>query len=300
MLATETYLNGGKGTTATMETLLNRSIMVGNTIWQELNSGFYGPINKGIAQRRGLNAKEQQFAQDAINNAAGGSDLTEGRTDQGSGNDPNVRGPGRVKVPGTNEVYNYWTGTRRGRSYSHADAARFAEEMERKANEARLAKQKQPPAPVASGANKPIIDDDHIRTNKPGQGPVMLPGITVTAPRTTSFLDILNQFNPIGTAVAAGSDFLTRRFPLESISDIDSGLADKYLDFYRKNKELLDPAAEDSKALARRTGTAEVKGRIDVKVQVGSNDDLNTKPAKDSPQDRNYKKDDTDQNVGVQ
>ena len=132
MLATETYLNGGKGTTATLEALLNRSTMVGNTIQEELNSGFYGPIKSGKAQRTSLSAKEQQYVNDALGNVGGGSDLIKGRTDQGSGNDPNVAGPGRVKVEGTNEVYNYWTGHRKGRDFSHADSQRFAEEQERK------------------------------------------------------------------------------------------------------------------------------------------------------------------------
>ena len=131
MLATETYLNGGKGTTATLEALLNRSIMVGNTIMQELNSGFYGPIKHGQAQRRNLGEQEQKYAQDAINNVAGGSNLIHGRTDQGSGNDPNVGGPGRVRVPGTNEVYNFWQGRRGRRDFSHDDSRRFAESQER-------------------------------------------------------------------------------------------------------------------------------------------------------------------------
>jgi hypothetical protein len=140
MLATESGARG-LAPVATMEALINRSIMTGNTIGQELRSGFYGPINKGIAQRTGISAGDRAAYERVLNTVAAGSNLILGRTDQGSGNDPNVRGPGRVPVPGTREIYNFWKGRRGGRDFSHADAQRFAEDMNRRAREARQAPQ---------------------------------------------------------------------------------------------------------------------------------------------------------------
>jgi uncharacterized protein (TIGR02594 family) len=131
MLATETNRLDPKESAATLEALVNRSVMTGNTIKQELNSGFYGPIKHGVAQRRTLSGAERQRADRAINEVAAGSNLIRGRTDQGSGTDPNVRGPGRVPVEGTSEVFNYWKGRRGGRDFSHADSQKFSEDVAR-------------------------------------------------------------------------------------------------------------------------------------------------------------------------
>jgi hypothetical protein len=61
--------------------------------------------------------------------------LIQGRTDQGMVGDPNWQGPGRVPVAGTNEIYNFWKGTRGGRYYSHADTQRFAEQQQQRMRE---------------------------------------------------------------------------------------------------------------------------------------------------------------------
>ena len=120
----------GNGRTAAMEALLNRSVMTGNTIKQELHSGFYSTVNSGRT-RFSVSGSNRAASQAAIDAAAGGSNLIMGRTDQGMVGDPNAAGPGRVRVPGTSGIFNFWTGTRNGRFFSHSDSARFADELNR-------------------------------------------------------------------------------------------------------------------------------------------------------------------------
>ena len=119
------------GGVPTMEALVNRTAMIRQKVpdWKlsdELNSGFYGPINKGYAQQRYIGPEEASQYQRVFNEVAAGSNVIKGRTDQGSKNDPNVHGPGRVDVPDMpNEVYNFWTGNRNGQVFSYEDSAIF-------------------------------------------------------------------------------------------------------------------------------------------------------------------------------
>jgi murein DD-endopeptidase MepM/ murein hydrolase activator NlpD len=62
----------------------------------------------------------------------------------------------------------------------------------------------------------------------------------------------------------------------------------------------LDPIPHDSAALARKTGTPEKKGSVDIEVKVGGNEDLKNKHVWDDPFFRDYNKDDKQQNVGAQ
>jgi hypothetical protein len=118
--------------TATMEALLNRTLMIQKknpnwTIAKELASGFYGPINRGeLTTTRGRSRAQSEAA---VASAAGGSMVAQGRTDQGMRGDPNAGGPGRVKVPGTGGIFNFWKGSRPGAgNFSWADSERFAEQ----------------------------------------------------------------------------------------------------------------------------------------------------------------------------
>src|SRR4029077_16258788 len=70
-------------------------------------------------------------SQAALESAAGGSMIIEGRADQGMRGDPNAMGPGRVRVPGTSGIFNYWRGRRSGHDYTHAESAAFADEQRR-------------------------------------------------------------------------------------------------------------------------------------------------------------------------
>src|SRR6266704_1397069 len=119
--------------TAAMEALLNRSVMTKNSIKQELFSGFYGPINRGGLNRE-LGEGSRATSQAAMDAAGRGSNLIQGRTDQGAPGDPNARGPGLIKVPGTGGIYNYWQGKRGGHFYSHEESAAFAEQQNRLAD----------------------------------------------------------------------------------------------------------------------------------------------------------------------
>jgi murein DD-endopeptidase MepM/ murein hydrolase activator NlpD len=64
----------------------------------------------------------------------------------------------------------------------------------------------------------------------------------------------------------------------------------------------LNPIPHDSAELARRAGTPEKKGSVDIEVKVGGNDDLKQKRSalSDDPYYRDYRKDDKQQNVGAQ
>ncbi len=124
---------GGK--TAMVESLFNRLDLMEKQTGKQVSikeylsrppvNQFYGPIKYGYLGR--INDKQFEEANKHIDAALAGSNVIKGRTDQGSGRDPNVRGPGRIAVPGTNEVYNFFGGVRGG----HAAAARFASERER-------------------------------------------------------------------------------------------------------------------------------------------------------------------------
>ncbi|MBR0940978.1 CHAP domain-containing protein [Bradyrhizobium liaoningense] len=125
------------GGAPTAEALFNRTQMIrqkvpGYKIGDELRSGFYGPINKG--QTRGpLSENERAKYDKTLAEVVGGSNYIQGRTNQGMASDPGARLPGRVPIPGSHEVYNYWEGRRKGVDFSVADSARFArEQLDRK------------------------------------------------------------------------------------------------------------------------------------------------------------------------
>ena len=124
------------GGAATMESLVNRTAMIrekipGWTLNDELNSGFYGPINRGYAQTRDLHPGAVAKYQEDIDKVRAGSNIIEGRTDQGYPGDPNWRGPGRVHVPeNPREIYNFWTGERAGVTFTHEDSAEFAKKVQ--------------------------------------------------------------------------------------------------------------------------------------------------------------------------
>lgn len=131
MMATE----GGGG--KSLEAMMNRIAMIrkkvpGWSVKQELMSGFYGPINRGQAQRTFVGGKVGERLERYMNQVRQGSDEIEGRTDQGLLTDPNGRGPGRFWRPGMSrtEVYNFWKGSRRGRQFTHQDSANFAAEQQ--------------------------------------------------------------------------------------------------------------------------------------------------------------------------
>ncbi|RZN13902.1 hypothetical protein, partial [Bradyrhizobium sp. Leo121] len=145
MMATE---GGGS---ATVEALFNRVAMIrkkvpGYSISDELRSGFYGPINTGKAQRTAITPAMRQRYDREIARVLGGSNIIQGRTDQGTFGDPNANGPGRVFFPGMSrrEIYNFWKGSRRGRQFTYQDSARFAEEQNAR-------------APASDGLNQPAL-----------------------------------------------------------------------------------------------------------------------------------------------
>lgn len=118
------------GKIATMEALLNRAIMTGIKIRDELFSGFYGPVNRGRLSRP-LPDAARASSQSALDEAAAGSNLIQSRTDQGRAGDPNAAGPGQVRLAGISEIFNHWQGRRGGKDYSHSDSRAWSEEQER-------------------------------------------------------------------------------------------------------------------------------------------------------------------------
>jgi D-alanyl-D-alanine carboxypeptidase len=119
------------GGAATVEALVNRTAMIrkkipGYSIKDELNSGFYGPIKSGKAQRTDISPAEAAGFDKTIAGVAAGSNVIQGRTNQGMASDPGANLPGRVPVPGSKEVYNYWEGQRKGVGFSTKDSAAFA------------------------------------------------------------------------------------------------------------------------------------------------------------------------------
>jgi hypothetical protein len=121
------------GGAPTVEALMNRTQMIrqkvpGYGIGDELRSGFYGPINRG-ATGGPLSENERAKYDKTLAEVVGGSNYIQGRTNQGMASDPGARLPGRVPIPGSSEVYNYWEGRRKGVDFSVSDSARFAREQ---------------------------------------------------------------------------------------------------------------------------------------------------------------------------
>lgn len=116
---------------AVIESLLNRLLLEGRvkgkipTIDEYLNrkgkNQFYGPIRR----RENLSITDLQYekATTLIDEALAGSNVTEGATDQGSGNDPNVRHKGGKKVI-NGETFNDFGG------FGHDVARKFREEQQ--------------------------------------------------------------------------------------------------------------------------------------------------------------------------
>lgn len=124
------------GGARTVEALANRVAMVrqkvpGYSIKDELNSGFYGPLKRGYNVR--IDAATAAKYDRTIDMVKGGSNLIQGRTNQGTlmgpggRPDPGVNLPGRVRSPDDpNEVYNFWEGRRKGVEFGTGASAAFA------------------------------------------------------------------------------------------------------------------------------------------------------------------------------
>jgi hypothetical protein len=115
---------------AVAESLFNRADYTKSTVRERLTGAFYGPIRRGMLPgaiaELNRNPKLRESIMRGIDTALGGSNLLHGATDQGSGNDPNVRWQGG-RIVRHGEVYNDWGGGPGG----HAGAAKFRENLER-------------------------------------------------------------------------------------------------------------------------------------------------------------------------
>jgi hypothetical protein len=144
--------------TAVTESLLNRMDYSQGTIRQGLHSGFYGPVNRGLLPGRMAQLQRDHARMERINRgideALGGSNLLQGATDQGSGNDPNAHWPGG-RIMRRGEIYNDWGSGPGG----HAGAAAFRERQQRALREGRpypfTQEQFGPPAPEKDS----LLDD---------------------------------------------------------------------------------------------------------------------------------------------
>jgi hypothetical protein len=108
--------------TAVVESLYNRTTALNEarakkgqpplTLSHMMKSGFYGPVNKGLLQKRVAELErdpERMKKMMGAIDAASTSNLLKGATDQGSGHDPNVYWPGGKTVR-FGETYNDWGG----------------------------------------------------------------------------------------------------------------------------------------------------------------------------------------------
>lgn len=120
--------------TAVTESLMNRMDYSQGSIKSGLHSGFYGPVNRGMLPSQVAKLQRDPARMARINKgidaALGGSNLLQGATDQGSGNDPNAHWQGGRVMRG-GEIYNDWGGGPGG----HAGAAAFRERQQRAVRE---------------------------------------------------------------------------------------------------------------------------------------------------------------------
>jgi hypothetical protein len=102
------------------------------TVDQMLNSGFYGPINRGqlpgalatLSNNPGLAGRMNA----AIDTVSGGSNVTQGYTDQGLPSDPNGWRYPQMRRGGN--VFNDWNGGERFGAGDYRDAAAYRERMQ--------------------------------------------------------------------------------------------------------------------------------------------------------------------------
>ncbi len=81
---------GIRGFQANVEQMMNYGNARGMTDARKImNSGFFGPINRGEAQRHHITDKERAVAEAVFVKVAAGSNLIDYRTDQGIPGDPN-------------------------------------------------------------------------------------------------------------------------------------------------------------------------------------------------------------------
>jgi hypothetical protein len=123
--------NEGAGP-AVLESAMNRAIYTGRSLTSILASGpksFYGPGRTGQVEREmealRRNPKYFEKLNALTNQALGGSNVTQGYTDQGSAGDPNY-GAGGVGVNINRERFNLWGGGPGG----HAGAEHFREQQQ--------------------------------------------------------------------------------------------------------------------------------------------------------------------------
>jgi hypothetical protein len=142
------------GGAATVEALFNRVAMIrqkvpGYSIKDELNSRFYGPLRSG-ARPEISEAQAAQYQQ-TLDQVGAGSNIIQGRTNQGMASDSGANAPGRIPVPGSSEVYNYWSGERGGVGFGTGASQQFAEQQQQLAAQSQPAPALTAPPPPAGG-----------------------------------------------------------------------------------------------------------------------------------------------------
>ena len=128
---------------ATSEALFNRVAMIRKSIpdysiKEELHSGFYSTVKSGLAGRTNVTGKELEQQDKALAEVMAGSNVTQGRDNQGLPTDSGGNNPGNVHQPGSRQVFNYWEGRRRGRNFGIGQSAAFASEVNAPADRAAL------------------------------------------------------------------------------------------------------------------------------------------------------------------
>jgi TP901 family phage tail tape measure protein len=177
--------NPGAGT-AVAESLMNRMDMNGGSIARGIGGGsksFYGPVRRGLVEQR-MRELERNPARMAsrmkqIDEAAAGSNLIRGHTDQGSTGDPNyVAGGTGVNI--NRERFNDFGGGRWDGKTGHTASRAYREDLMRHVQEATgapITSQVPTPADAIQNVPSPIRGDASLgllRNGVGGGGPVSI------------------------------------------------------------------------------------------------------------------------------
>ncbi len=231
------HLEDGRNPTSAIESLANRFGYVNSerakkglppvTVDQMLNSGFYGPINRGglpgavgaINSNPALAAKYGR----AVDNVIGGSNTIQGFTDQGLPTDPNGWRHPQISL-GTGNIFNDWNGGGRLGAGDHRNAAAYREYLMRGVAAEQAARAGARATPGLTGAQKTY---EMWRDLGLGKGAATRSGGNTTNNSNTSTMNInsMNVTVPPGADPSAYADGIARHLgDWNNVGNANTGL----------------------------------------------------------------------------
>lgn len=227
-------LEGARDPVPVIESLANRLGYVNSerakqglppvTVNQMLNSGFYGPINRGglpgAVSQLNNNPELAGRMNRAIDTVSGGSNVTQGYTDQGLRTDPNGWRMPRLERGGN--VFNDWNGGPGG----YRAAAAYRERLQQGVA-GEVGSRGVPSAPMTPGITGAQRTFENWQNLGLGKGAALRDGDTNTTNSNTNTMNIgsMNVSVPPGSDPSAYADGITRRLgDYNNVAHANTGL----------------------------------------------------------------------------